>query len=656
MKILKNKDFSPFDPLLAWSELSHDTRLLFLTKIDSTLKVSEKFFSPEQISELIDAGFHLPDRPLLHLENRPFRNLVRSLHRHPHFAPSTKELDLDYVTDHLTIGECEEIVLPASFPFHKPTQRAKDSAVECLWINGFLNADSFEIWENKHSNSHEQYLNKSSAALLKKWIERLIQGTNPIPLAALLDGKPDPETALAALRAGVRYLLLFPSLDPETLLPIIGIWSKIHKRLNRETLEQPSPVELPDGCETYSTPILLHDLTTLLIGTTGDGLRLKAQGGLYKKEEEALAARLLPMPSFGRGYQARSSVRLDEAHGWLFDMKLVKSKGTRGKTLALKATEKGKKWLSGSESERLNAVVDHLRAAHKRNKDGDYFDHDNIRFAPNNPQTYTTSGEFNLEEKLIQAFTNCPAGQWIELQPFLQWNIESNNPLLSCEETTIDRIFNQWENSDSAREERWRNMLKGFLVSRLMPVGGAKFAFNAPGTLWFSITPVGTDLLGQTDTFDHQTETVEDGIIVQPNFEIIFTAANPYAEGELTRYAERIGHGIGTLFRITRPSIHLALNSGMESDQILESLQPLSKKNLPKNIVAQIQDWGNSFRRVAINNITIIRCPDAETALRVQALYPKKTDPITDTILQINNPKDIATLKKKLRENGVGIE
>jgi len=655
MKILKNQNFSPFDPLLAWNELSHETRLLFLTQIDSTLKVSEKFFSPAQISELIDAGFHLPDRPLLHPEIHPFRNLMRSMFHHQHFNLET-ELDLDYVTDHLTQFECEGIFLSNGFHFHKPAQRAKDAAVESLWINQFLQADSFESWENRQRQHENPYLNSTSAALLKKWIERLIQGTNPIPLAALLDGNPDPETALAALRAGVRYLLLFPALDPETLLPIIGIWPKIHSRLNRKTLEQPSPVELPDGCETYSTPILLHDLTTLLIGTTGDGLRLKAQGGLYKKEEEALAARLLPLPSFGRKYQARSSVRLDEAHRWLFDMKFVKSKGTRGKTLALKATEKGKKWLSGSESERLNAVVDHLRAAHKKNKEGDYFDRDNIRFAPSNPQTYTTSGEFNLEEKLIQTISNCPEGQWIELQPFLQWNIESNNPLLSGEEITLDRIFSRWNSSDSAREESWRNMLKAFLTSRLMPSGGAKIAFNAQGTLWFSITPIGTYLLGQTDTFDHQTETVEGGIIVQPTFEIIFTAANPFAEGELTRYAERIGHGIGTLFRITRPSIHLALNSGMESDQILESLQPLSQKKLPKNVVAQIQDWGKSFRRVAIKNITIIRCPDAETALRVQALYPQKTEPITDTLLQINNQKDLAPLKKKLRENGIGIE
>ncbi len=53
MKILKDPLFNPFEWLPAWDQLSHDTRLQFLTKIDSTLKVNETFFSQEQINELI---------------------------------------------------------------------------------------------------------------------------------------------------------------------------------------------------------------------------------------------------------------------------------------------------------------------------------------------------------------------------------------------------------------------------------------------------------------------------------------------------------------------------------------------------------------------------------------------------------------------------
>jgi len=94
----------------------------------------------------------------------------------------------------------------------------------------------------------------------------------------------------------------------------------------------------------------------------------------------------------------------------------------------------------------------------------------------------------------------------------------------------------------------------------------------------------------------------------------------------------------------------------MEGNQILESLQPLASKKLPANVVAQIRGWGKSFRRVAVKTIAVIRCPDADTAQRVHALFPQKTEPITETLLQINSPKDLAPLKKKLRQNGIGIE
>jgi hypothetical protein len=136
---------------------------------------------------------------------------------------------------------------------------------------------------------------------------------------------------------------------------------------------------------------------------------------------------------------------------------------------------------------------------------------------------------------------------------------------------------------------------------------------------------------------------------------VVFTAANPFAEGELTRYAERIGHGVGTLFKITRESILLALNSGMNDSRILESLGQISSKKLPRNVTAQIQDWSKSFRCITLKNITVIDCGDPETALRIRALFPQKTTPITATLLEITGEKNLTPFKKKLRENGIGI-
>jgi hypothetical protein len=94
----------------------------------------------------------------------------------------------------------------------------------------------------------------------------------------------------------------------------------------------------------------------------------------------------------------------------------------------------------------------------------------------------------------------------------------------------------------------------------------------------------------------------------------------------------------------------------MDSNQILESLQSLTSKAVPSNVAAQVNDWGKSYRRVALKAISVIRCPDSETALRIHALFPQKTEFLTETLLQINASKDLASIKKKLRQNGIGIE
>jgi hypothetical protein len=39
-----------------------------------------------------------------------------------------------------------------------------------------------------------------------------------------------------------------------------------------------------------------------------------------------------------------------------------------------------------------------------------------------------------------------------------------------------------------------------------------------------------------------------------------------------------------------------------------------------------------------------------------QRSSPKKTEFLTETLLQINASKDLASIKKKLRQNGIGIE
>ena len=169
-------------------------------------------------------------------------------------------------------------------------------------------------------------------------------------------------------------------------------------------------------------------------------------------------------------------------------------------------------------------------------------------------------------------------------------------------------------------------------------------------------TDVGSYLLGQTDTFEYVAEDSAGQVIVQPNFEIVFTASAPAMESELAQCAERLGHGVGTLFRITRQSVHTAFDYGMDGDDILQRLRQHTHKALPANVATQITDWANAYRRVSFKRMLTIRCPDKETAKHVQSIFPRLTRPVTDTLLEVTNQKSLKDIKKKLKKNGIWVE
>ncbi len=107
------------------------------------------------------------------------------------------------------------------------------------------------------------------------------------------------------------------------------------------------------------------------------------------------------------------------------------------------------------------------------------------------------------------------------------------------------------------------------------------------------------------------------------------------------------------MFRITRETIQAAFVSGMSSAQVFECLRAASKKPLPGNVEKQINDWFAQGRCVVFSTPVLFRCPDKETALRVQAIAGRQLGAISDTILELADTAKLPVILKKLRKNGV---
>lgn len=260
----------------------------------------------------------------------------------------------------------------------------------------------------------------------------------------------------------------------------------------------------------------------------------------------------------------------------------------------------------------------------------------------------------DLPRKIIAAFTEYKPGQWLRASHYLQWHVEVNNPLFN---QPSERAYFHWKlETRSAKEQFWLEYLQDFINERLVPLGCVNTIIDRDAEFWFSLTPAGRYLLGASDEFSYDSSDGEGTILIQPNFEVVFTGPNHAAEGELSQYAERVGQGVGTLYKITRRSINAANDAGQDGDHIIQRLTQLSHKAIPQNVSTQIQDWSSNYRKVSFKRIQAIICPDAETALRIQALAPKSVVPLSDTVLQLKNPKKMKQIKAKFVENGIGIE
>ncbi len=197
--------------------------------------------------------------------------------------------------------------------------------------------------------------------------------------------------------------------------------------------------------------------------------------------------------------------------------------------------------------------------------------------------------------------------------------------------------------------------LERFFAQRLLVLDAVSLGLTAEGRLCFAVTDVGRYLLGQTGDFDYAEET-EARIVVQPNFEVVFLSANIRAEAAIGRYAERIGWDVGTLFRITKKSVLRAAAAGLVSAVVLESLREHATAGIPGNVAAEIAGWMNGCRVARLESALLIRLQDAETASRALAAGGRYVQLISDTVIEVVEPRRRGALERRLAGEGIFLE
>jgi hypothetical protein len=667
-----------------WEALSPDARRKFLN-----IKPGQGFHLPSLgtgSGELGTSGMLVAPtgRGTLHALNPELRPLLIALRAADRLRPlhgTGGVLRQEYIQDQLDTFQSYRIAAPDR-GYYDPRDRkgAADAASSATWVRGFLEAESHAQamkWEEGRMTSGDRprLVFPAVAAALRALVQALAPHPHGVPLHSVcrLAADARPDTVATALAAGLRYLLVFVSID-RNANAFVGLLPAVAARLSA-SVAPPAPVQ---ARETFTAPFRVGDMTAVLVEAATEPIAIRAaDGSLYVRAQRAIAARLASIPPWVQQFAERGATCADDgdddepweengasedagiirrvemaAHvALVLRLASVKSAGGRHR---FEPTRAGRGWLARGEGERLREVLSAFRELPQRN-----------------PTAYGASGAleffgaslgFQMQDRgidaraaLSTAFLSVRPGSLAPFMDFVRYHARESNPYLATGKPVRARSY--WSGEPTTIEgweDTWASMLLTFLARRLVPLGCAVLGRLEDGDIAFGLTDAGRYLLGAVDEFELAPEPGGGEVVVQPDFEIVFLAPAARAEAELARIAERTGSGVGVLFRLTRASVLRAAEQGMTSARLIGTLESVARGGVPDNVARQVRDWMKAVRIVHIAPALLVDCPDAETAGRVRSMGGANVTAITPTLLRLSaDAKTRAALVKRLREKGI---
>lgn len=599
---------------------------------------------------------------------RPFHVALRAMDRHRVWeAPSPAALVV-YLEEVFATQELQALLGDRSYgsnPYYLRVLLADRVSGE-EWVESLLAAKgpkAVAAWERERSAAGQPEPPAFADAAVLDAASGLLRGLLAEPAGVPLGDLParfpevDPAVLGAALRGCLRYVLLFASMTDD-LVPTVGVWPEVAARVRRAAAGPPAPVEV---AETWEAAFRLEDMTTVLAAAAAEPLRLRASdGAVFARTRQAIEDRLVSMPDWAaEALGADPETRVETAARMLAAMDFAKAGGRAGEDLRLAPTRKGLRWLDLPDRERLAALIAPIRGSDERAPGTWHRAGSKVGFFPVTIG-FTPPAGLDLREAVTRALLEMPPGGMLELGAFLDHHGRAENPFLRLLSRNPGALRVQWGRPTTRGEwERlWAGVLGGMVALRLAPLGGIRLGRTEDGMPAFALTPVGRYLLGAEERLEYEAGGEPAGVIVQPNFEVVFLGPAPGVEARIARFAERAGKGPGTMFRVTRRSVLAAAEAGFTAERVLETLASASKHDLPGNVARQVRDWFGATRRVRLRPAVLVECPDAETAARVLSAGGKGVRTVTDTVLELTDTERAArsALVKKLREAGVFVD
>lgn len=663
--------------LLVWEALSARNRLAWVLARDGKAALVGAYGNDEHA--MLDGGLlrtTTMDRRRIANGSRPLRVLLQTAERCRVLDPGAgiPGAIREYIQESFHEGECQAILADPSRLDWDVAGILVLRATSRSWVEELIGLGDPVAWEELRLRDEwgegtgwEPLLTPATHAALVGLVDEVREAGGIVRLSSLFGSTSLSERRVrsAALQAALRYLVLFPRLqvDPDPVLEV-GLAPGVARGLGRTPVPEPTVVE----ADVEATPTFwIADMMSVLLDAAAGETRIKANGhDLYRKTKNRLVALLAPLPPLVEKWtQTDGPHRLVSAIWALQVLDLVHIEIQSNGRRLLRPTTASLAWLAASPVERLRTVADRIRG---KNADGVASwgsGCEATHLAPHVPEYDRALGEIHdadLAAAIRAALSQIPWEGVVSLGGWLHRQAYGANPLTSegpgGHAFAADHRRYRWVSPEEC-EFAWRRVLSSSIAWRMIPLGGVALGAPRPGSKdpTIALTSVGRYVIRTTDDLDLPEEEAPNArILVQPNFDVVFLAPAPAIESLLAPFAERVGHGAGTLFHLTRDAAMRAAAAGLGGKEALERLTRANDGPLPANVSRSVNDWFSRVRIVGAASALLLKCPDEETANRLEAAVGARAARLGPQVVEIESLDVLRRIKNKLATEGIFVE
>lgn len=263
---------------------------------------------------------------------------------------------------------------------------------------------------------------------------------------------------------------------------------------------------------------------------------------------------------------------------------------------------------------------------------------------------------------------HCQPGQWYALVPFLQ-TIKTNELFLLREHSRYTayssmrnrkEVLANWEHSDA-------EIITGMLTSTLHELGLVSLGFSADPSAEaskkrnpdaFQFSELAAQAIWNEQIAGPAAHTAAHGhtLIVQPNFELLLLQPDyptlykllPFTRVEQVELVSRL--------TLTQESVRRGVEAGCGIEQIVNTLQEHSQKELPQNVLYTLQDWSRLYKNATVSQVILLEVSSESIAdeicasSKLRALELRRLGPLA---IAVGGQVSLQVLRTTLEKEGV---